>query len=57
MYTQVTTFFPAIAKDLELRPLLEERNRQRQSQGIRAGLQMAAFGAEGARLQVAPPIR
>src|SRR5438105_3858032 len=47
MYTQRITFFPANGKGPELRTILEERVRQRQAQGTRAGLQSAVFGAKG----------
>src|SRR5437764_20533 len=47
MYIQRITFFPALGKGPELRPILEERVRQRQAQGTRAGLQSAVFGADG----------
>jgi hypothetical protein len=47
MYTQRVTFFTANGKAAELRPILEERVRLRQSQGARAGLQTAVYGAEG----------
>ena len=44
MFTQTTLLFPAIGKGPELRSLLEERTRQRQSQGERVGLAMVVFG-------------
>lgn len=50
MYSQRTTFFPAFGKAPELRPILEERAKQRQAQGIRTSLATAAFGAEGPAL-------
>jgi len=53
MYTQRISMFPANGKGPELRPILEERVRTRQSQGVRAALSMAAFGAEGPVFTVA----
>ena len=46
MYTQRVTFFPAIGKGPELRPILEERARLRQAQGVRANLQTTVFAGE-----------
>jgi quinol monooxygenase YgiN len=52
MYSQRITTYPAAGKAPELRTLLEERVRQRQSQGIAASLAVAAFGAEGPALHM-----
>jgi hypothetical protein len=46
MYSHQITYFPAIGKGPELRPILEERVRQRQSEGVRASLTTVVYGGE-----------
>lgn len=47
MYSQRTTFFPAMGKGPELRPILEEIVKRARDQGARNSLSTAAFGADG----------